>query len=907
MDKFSTIANCWMELLFQKLDNDSYFAHVCLDIEPETLSQHIRKMMNYACSLIEEHDLDPVINDLVIDVMGECSMSSHKQLKELFVLALIFHDVGKVNPNFQVIRMQNSIFSKKAIDALIPSYGHSYLGSWLFLTFCIDKIQKEKILPEEERKQLVVYVFFFSYIIKQHHSGNLNCAGEESFICSFAGNYDYFKEYLNVWGFEVDKDFVEFVFSKIIYLYDEIKDKKGVDFSMFALLKLNSSILTAADYLATHEYMSGEQTTDFGILNNRDRIEEIIVHLRNYKYNRKVYAELDDFTFFQPIEKSGDNLNRLRTEMAVELIQTIRKNPEQRLFYIEAPTGGGKTNLSMIALVELLEICPNIQKVFYVFPFTTLITQTYATLKLTLGLTPFELAELHSKAPLHEKKEKDKDGLYNDEKKDYIDYLFALYPITVLSHVKFFDILKSNQKDSNYLFHRLANSIVVIDEIQTYNPVLWDKMFYMISQYARFFNIRFVLMSATLPKIGDLKIPISKELKCIDLLPRATTYLKNPNFAQRVEFRFDLFRQDIDTAYLATYVLEKSKEFAKTKSIFGTVHTIIEFIYKKSASSFGDAIKQIPSFFDDVLVLSGTILESRRKEVINYLKNPENRNKNILLITTQVVEAGVDIDMDLGFKNVSLIDSDEQLAGRVNRNALKVGCEVYLFWLDEARILYGKDQRYKVTREGIDRKVYERILKEKDFAYLYQLVIERIDNLNEQHQIRNLQTEFLNPIKRLDYTEVDRQFRIIDQKNASVFVPLFLPVEIPSAKESTKENVFTNSELEFLKQWGVQPEGGMLDGRKVWDLYERLVSFPKRQKFDINQQINFRILQRVMSYYTFSLMMGAREYQEIRCSLGEEKLGYFYFSHWNNEGTYGTSYDYLMGLNNKAFNDIAFI
>lgn len=73
--------------------------------------------------------------------------------------------------------------------------------------------------------------------------------------------------------------------------------------------------------------------------------------------------------------------------------------------------------------------------------------------------------------------------------------------------------------------------------------------------------------------------------------------------------------------------------------------------------------KKMEPFFDEVFLLSGTILEPRRREIINELKNPLSRKKNILLITTQVVEAGVDIDMDLGFKNISLIDSDEQLAG----------------------------------------------------------------------------------------------------------------------------------------------------------------------------------------------------------------------------------------------------
>ena len=71
-----------------------------------------------------------------------------------------------------------------------------------------------------------------------------------------------------------------------------------------------------------------------------------------------------------------------------------------------------------------------------------------------------------------------------------------------------FDMLKTNRKEANYLLHRLANAVVVIDELQTYNPLLWDKMYYLIEHYARFFQVRFILMSATLPKIGKLRIPL---------------------------------------------------------------------------------------------------------------------------------------------------------------------------------------------------------------------------------------------------------------------------------------------------------------------------------------------------------------------------------------------------------------
>ena len=98
-----------------------------------------------------------------------------------------------------------------------------------------------------------------------------------------------------------------------------------------------------------------------------------------------------------------------------------------------------------------MAVHPEIQKVFYVFPYTTLITQTNQTLKNALGLTSTELAELHSKAGFNEKTEEREDGLYADKKQDYIDRLFALFPVCVMSHVKFFDMLKTNRKEANYL------------------------------------------------------------------------------------------------------------------------------------------------------------------------------------------------------------------------------------------------------------------------------------------------------------------------------------------------------------------------------------------------------------------------------------------------------------------------
>ena len=90
------------------------------------------------------------------------------------------------------------------------------------------------------------------------------------------------------------------------------------------------------------------------------------------------------------------------------------------------------------------------------------------------------------------------DAKYGSEIKNLIDNLFVNYPFALLTHIKFFDVLKSNSKNSNYLLHRFANSIVIIDELQAYSPEHWDKIKYYISKYSELFNIRFIIMSATL-------------------------------------------------------------------------------------------------------------------------------------------------------------------------------------------------------------------------------------------------------------------------------------------------------------------------------------------------------------------------------------------------------------------------
>lgn len=169
------------------------------------------------------------------------------------------------------------------------------------------------------------------------------------------------------------------------------------------------------------------------------------------------------------------------------------------------------------------------------------------------------------------------------------------YPITLMSHIKFFNILKTNVKESNYLIHRLANSVVIIDELQSYPPRMWNKIICLISWYAQYFNMKFILMSATLPKIGKLLMANDRQDPFTYLVPDRDKYFRNPNFCNRVSFDYSLLEKekpndDTKEAYLKelfNVVEEKSYQYStENKDNVNGVFTIVEFITKRTANTF---------------------------------------------------------------------------------------------------------------------------------------------------------------------------------------------------------------------------------------------------------------------------------------------------------------------------------
>lgn len=896
------------------VNHEIYLAHTSKksNQKAEKLIEHINKVNEYALKLIDANGLELLIDNLINSFISQQVNFENKILignyiKSLFIRSIIFHDYGKINPNFQVEKMGNSMFLKDS-SVKIESQ-HSKLSAFIFIHYHLKEID-ESSFKHSEKSFLWALVFLLSNPILKHHASyfehDIRFKEDEfnslkQFLHHFDADFEDSLDYFNAIEKSDDGE------SGILDYFEKYYSAQSY-FPIFALLKLNFSILTASDYYATNDYCNGFEVNDFGLItpdSKRKFIynfwEKEFIAKDKENYNKKLTTEWNYYRYlnFNNLhQRSNENLNKLRQKMLVEAVENIREYKDHNLFYLEAPTGAGKTNLSIAIALELLKANDSLNKIFYVFPFNTLITQTYSSIKDVLGLDNDEIVQLHSKSGFHEKVVTDEqDALYGKDKLNFIDNLFINFPITLFSHIKFFDILKGNNKDSNYILHRLSNSIVIIDELQSYNPKHWDKVIFFLSNYAHYFNIKVILMSATLPKIDDLEP--SAEGKFVRLVNDKTDYFTNPNFKGRVNFDFSLLKWekpktlDDRNDYLLNlkdFLFDKAeKRYYKEKNI----SVLIEFIKKKTAGEFLRLIQSDSRFKDyECFLISGEILETRRREIISSIK--AKTFKKVLLITTQVVEAGVDIDMDLGFKDKSLVDSDEQLAGRVNRNASKNDCTLYIFDFDKEAAIYGKDERFKAK---LYTDEYEEILNTKDFDKLYKNVIQKIKRKDSSEVESGTLTEYKEYFKDFKFSEINKKFQLIEENNTSVFVPLSIPYIHFTEEKDT---------LDYFKI--IPDDNNEIRGSDVWRKYVELVEskFDKTKDY-ISNQVQLKKFQGLLSKYMFSVYerdrLMLREYSDIGSVENyTERYGIMFLLNWK---TYNGDeiYSYKGGLNLKLIND----
>lgn len=669
---------------------------------------------------------------------------SNDAFLKLTKTVVLFHDFGKFTTYFQ-----NYLLKKGNVDNQLKQ--HARVGG----------ITAYNLLKPENNKLALVCL----YLIFRHHTN----------LCDITGFPEVFDNNLKR------------IFQKQIE--DILKHKKSIEI----ILQL-SEIEKHFTYPDEREIRRGYKIWSKKEPNIRDYF------LINYLFSLLIEADKLDASntpqyYFKSIDKqcvdqrfgnpeitgkidlkSASN-KELRNFCRAEVISNLNRNDilEQHIFTLTAPTGIGKT---MTALDFALKLKNKIKKVkgfdapiIYALPFINIIEQALNEYETTLPddvkiLGHYQFADVFGK---------DKNELYNGgEIQNYNQKLMALdtwqSDVIITSFVQFFETLIGNRNKLLKKFNHFANAIVILDEVQTLRldqlPLIGSVLFYL----AKFLNTRIILMTATKPKIFELAQQEILSNEGENVVP--VELLKNHNQI------FSLFRrtkiiplldQKPDEGII-TYFMNQvfSKKWKPSKSCLLVCNTV-----KRSIELF-DAISQFlneKGFSNPVEYLSTNIIPANRIERIEKLKKHLKNGDAPVLISTQVVEAGVDLDFDMGFRDLGPIDSIIQVAGRINRNNNpdKQHSPLYVFDFGEAGKIYGKITESQ-ARKALSSK--PEIVEEE-----YLSVIDRYFNDISSRSSFSRFNKIFESMKHLCYDSEDKEndrpvssFKIIEESPSTVSV-----------------------------------------------------------------------------------------------------------------------------------------
>ena len=532
----------------------------------------------------------------------------------------------------------------------------------------------------------------------------------------------------------------------------------------------------------------------------------------------------------------------------------MQKNLDESIYFLEAPTGSGKSNTAFNLSFHLMQ---NRKKLFYIYPFNTLVEQNKQNLNELFPKKEYQdqIVVVNSLTPLPKNYKKNFDVEDSDEYYQtlLLDRQFLNYSVVSSTHVTFFNLLFGSKKEDVIGFHQLVNSVIVLDEIQSYKNKIWAEIIIMLQACAKLMGMKIIIMSATLPDLEKLS---GQSGVVKHLLDQPQLYFQHHLFKERVQLHYELLDEKITLEKLKNHIIQNQQSNKKI---------LVEFIKKNTAYEFYKMLLECEDITVEVKCLTGDDSLIEREKILAPIKKQEN--VGLILIATQVIEAGVDIDMDIGYKDISLLDSEEQFLGRINRSCKKKG-DVYFFDLDQYQMIYRGDFRVGSSLNLNDKDMRE-ILLNKDFSVYYDRVMKTIQrNRNQNTNEDGLDCFFKQKVYKLDFPEISKTMKLIDDDFWSIDVVLCRKIELE--------------------------DGSVLDGWEVWNRYKELL-----QDNDMDyskKQVKLIEVRSQLSYFIYKLQ-GNVDIQyndiigELRCI--EDASDYFRDGKLDRKRIGQLSYDFL--------------
>jgi len=551
-----------------------------------------------------------------------------------------YHDLGKYSSYFQ-----KYLLTTENVDLYLKQ--HARFGAY-------------SVFEKYKDKNIVIAVFLY-YIVVNHHTPNLGDIRNSEFSrqidCKtnegiFEKQKSSILEALNFIKDELIEDFEPFLnqpngkhFNKVV---KQVTFKEPSIVNYFLINYLFSLLIEADKLDASNTQLHLRQPIRIDLVNQYRPLSVV------------------------PVEEKGKiknfNQNQLRSYARIRVMQFLQRSDWHcnKLFTLTAPTGIGKTLIALDFALNLKAKIHDVEKreaqIIYALPFINIIEQAYDVYEEVLKNQDVSLLAHYQFADALEQIKGRKEQ--TDIEIEYNQKVMTLdtwqSDIVITTFVQFLQTLIGNRNKLLKKFNHFAGAIIILDEVQTlrlaYLPLVGATLHYL----CKYLNARVILMTATKPKIF--------ELANLEILKAENEEAKPVELLEDFEDVFRCFQRTViiplikncledEQDFLNNYFLKK---WSKDKSCIIVCNTV-----KRSL----DVFNLIHSAVDNpVYYLSTNIVPVQRQMIINEIKLNLNKGLKPILISTQCVEAGVDLDFDMGFRDLSPIDSIVQVAGRINRN-----------------------------------------------------------------------------------------------------------------------------------------------------------------------------------------------------------------------------------------------
>lgn len=584
--------------------------------------------------------------------------------------------------------------------------------------------------------------------------------------------------------------------------YQEAREKMSdCKFFLFSCLqRLILSILIDSDWEATSDFMDDVDTiakrSDFNT-------EEIFEKARESfeVYMQKKQCAID----FSRLSDKERDIFEARNTLQNECRRFARYSAG--IYCLPIPTGGGKTLSSLIYALEYCRQHPKVERIIYVSPYISITEQNAQVFREAIGNDEWIL-EHHSSVIRNERAENE----------DYRTGGLSKYdinweePFICTTLVQFMNTLFSNRSESIRRMHRLANAVVIIDEVQSMPLRCVHTFNYMINFLNGVCNTNIILCTATQPTLAQAECPICySEPKY--MIQNADNWFRK---FDRVKIHTPGKEQKYTFERLRDEIIEQTEQY---KSILVVLNT------KSAVRSLYDLLKASNI---NVEYLTTNLCAEHRSDKIRSIKQIlENKQETIVVISTNLIEAGVDISFACVYRSMAGLDSLAQTAGRCNRNGEMEYGKLNLIMLEgentgnmeelQQGIRATESVLYQYNNSGQQDSL---LLPEWMDRYYNNVYAGASDKMN--FPIKSLDTNILELLSRgfgirdkknqmnQAYKTAGQEYRVIDDYSFGVIVPYKKGADIIEAIQTTSDMAKIKAYIRSAQRYTVNVRANLL-------------------------------------------------------------------------------------------------